>query len=171
MQFDQLKPREFITLLGGQWLHGRSRHARSSRSAGAHAAHRRAPARDLGRFRIDSLPEMVCPMKKRGKKRSESRGRLVVAGSQVILAFIPIRFALRHDLLGFFGVSSASTIVPFYDYLRTCVRLTGVRWREGYRALAEDWAHPATSDTRRTHQQLERDVRADGGVFGRRHLE
>jgi hypothetical protein len=30
MQFDQLKPREFITLLGGQWLHGRPRHARSS---------------------------------------------------------------------------------------------------------------------------------------------
>src|SRR5262245_3192532 len=100
----------------------------------------------------DSAPEMVCPIKKRGKRASESRGRLVVAGPQIILRFVPIRFALRHDLLGFFGVSSASTIVPFDHYLRTYARCTGARWREGYRALTEDWAHPASSDTRRPHQ-------------------
>jgi hypothetical protein len=29
----------------------------------------------------DSAPEMVCPIKKRGKRASESRGRLVCRGS------------------------------------------------------------------------------------------
>ena len=78
---------------------------------------------------------------------------------------------LRHDLIGFVGVSAAFTIVPFDRYLRTCARRTDARWRERYRARAEDWAHPAASDTRCTHQQLERDVCADGGVLGCRHLE
>ena len=96
---------------------------------------------------------------------------MVIAGSMSILAFVPIRFAVHHDLVGFFGVSPASTIVPCDHHLWACGRGTGTHWRAGYRARAEDWAHPAASDTRCTHQQLERDVCADGGVLGRRHLE